>query len=288
MNDELKENRLRGNAAFPIIVYEMPDGNDPLAASFHWQEDVEVLSLNRGEMELTLGNAQMTLHAGEIVWINPGQLHSFQGLCPEAQCDIFIFPIHHLLFEKEDHDQQKYLRPLAEGKIGFPLHLPEDCNTQYLIRRLINLQRNKPKAYELLTKALLLQLIWHLAEADAFVPLRPSRHDDICRQILAYIHQHYMEKITVTAIADAVAISPKYFSTFFAEHFFQNFTECLRSYRIEQACAMLANTSMTIADVALATGFSSSSHFIQNFRSVKGSTPYAYRQAHEMSSNRHE
>ena len=242
MNGELKENRLRGNAAFPIILYEMPPGNDSLVAPLHWQEDVEVLSVNCGEIELTLGNAQMVLHAGEIVWINPGQLHGFHELCPQTKYDIFIFPIQHLLFEKEDHDQQKFLRPLAEGKIGFPLRLPEDHIVQQLTRQLIDIQRNKPKAYELLTKSLLLQLIWHLAEADGFIPLRPSKHDDICKQILTYIHQHYMEKITVPEIAAAVAISPKYFSTFFAEHFFQSFTECLRSYRIEQACAMLSNT----------------------------------------------
>lgn len=288
MNDGLKENRLRGNSAYPIILYEMPNDDNPLSASVHWQEDVEVLSVNRGEMELTLGDTQKILHTGEIVWINPGQLHGFRGLCPEAQCDVFIFPIQHLLFDKEDHDQQKYVRPLAEGKIGFPLHLPEKGIAEQLIRQIIDLQRNRPKTYELMTKALLLQLICHLAQSDTFVPLRPAKHDDVCRQILAYIHQHYMERITVSDIAAAVAISPRYFSTFFAEHFFQNFTEYLRSYRIEQACAILASTSMSIADVALTTGFSSSSHFIQNFRTVKGTTPYAYRKAHEVPSAQHE
>lgn len=278
MNDGLKENRLRGNAAFPIVLYEMPHDNLSVSAAVHWQEDVEVLFVKRGEIELTLDSTQLILHAEEIVWINPGQLHGFRGLCPEAQCDILIFPIHHLLFEREDHDQQKYLRPLAEGKLGFPLHLPENSITQQLTRQIIDLQRHKPRAFELMTKALLLQLIWHLAQTDEFVPLRPAKHDDVCKQILTYIHQHYMERITVSDIAAAVAISPKYFSTFFAEHFFQHFTEYLRSYRIEQACALLANTSMTIADVALTTGFSSSSHFIQNFRTVKGMTPFTYRQ----------
>lgn len=286
MYDQIKENRLRGSAAFPFALYEMPHGDTALSAALHWQDDVEVLSVNRGEVALTLDSAQLLLHAGEVVWINPGQLHGFQGLTPDAHCDVFIFPLQHLLFSSEDHDQQSFLRPLAEGKLGFPPRLPPDTDCGPLLRQVIALQKAQPPAYELLTKALLLQLISRLAQADAFVRLLPARHDDICKRILTYVHEHYAEKITVRDAAEAAAISPTYFSAFFLKHFFMTFTDYLRHYRIEQVCAMLKHTSLSVTEIALAAGFNSASHMIQHFRRAKGITPLMYRRAGDAAGSR--
>jgi len=277
MNIPIKENRLRGTLAFPIVLYEVAHRTRPFATEFHWQEDVEVLSIKHGDFKLLLDGKLLTLHPGDIIFINPGQLHFFRALNQDAECDIFIFPLQHLLFECEDHDQQKFVRPLSEGTIGFPTYLPEDAELQQLIRNIIHLQKQKPPVYELMTKALLLQLIGTFAQQNAFVPLYPTKQTDVCKQILTYIHQHYMQKITTAEISAAVGISPTYFSTFFANNFLQNFSEYLNQYRIEQACNLLANSTLTITDIALETGFCSSSHFIQHFREAKGITPYAYR-----------
>ncbi len=281
MNEQMRESRLRGNDVFPFVLYEMPSDGQPLSAAFHWQEDVEILAVNCGEIELTLDGASIILQAGMIVCINPGQFHGFRGVTSDAQCDIFIFPLQHLLFMSEDHDQRRYLRSLADGKLGFPLYLSENPITLQIVRQIIRIHKQLPPAYEMETKALLLLLIVQLTQTDAFVPLRPTRHSDLCKEILTYIRQHYIEKLTVSDVATAVGISPTYFSTFFAQHFFQHFSEYLRCYRIEQACALLAGTSMTVTAVALATGFSSGSHFIRQFRAVKGVTPFAYRKTYE-------
>ena len=282
MNDQMRENRLRGNDVFPFVLYEMPSNGQPLSAAFHWQEDVEILAVNSGEIELTLEGTSIILQTGMVVCINPGQLHGFRGMTSDAQCDIFIFPLQHLLFMREDHDQRRYLRSLADGKLGFPFCLSENPITLQIVRQIIHIHRQLPPAYEMETKALLLQLIVQLTQTNAFVPLRPTKHSDLCKKILTYIHQHYMEKLTVPDVAAAVGISPTYFSTFFVQHFFQHFSEYLRCYRIEHACALLASTSMTVTDVALAAGFSSGSHFIRQFRAVKGMTPFAYRKTYEM------
>ncbi|MDE7325358.1 MAG: AraC family transcriptional regulator [Lachnospiraceae bacterium] len=281
MDDLMRENRLRGSNAFPFILYEMPCNGQPVCAACHWQEDMEILLINSGKVELTLGGAPSILCAGAVVCINPGQLHSFRGLTPDAQCDIFLFPLQHLLFVQEDHDQLRYLRPLAEGKMGFPLFLPEGSMAEQIIRQVVTLHRERPSAYEIETKALLLQLILQLIRADILVTLRPAKDGDICKKILTYVHQHYAEKLTVPDVAAAVGISPTYFSTFFVQHFFQHFSEYLRSYRIEQACVMLVNTSMAVTDVALAAGFCSGSHFIRHFKDARGMTPFAYRKMYE-------
>lgn len=277
MHNQIKENRLRGSSTYPIVLYEMPNEATALFAPLHWQDDVEMLSITQGTVELTLEEQTQLLHTGDIVWINPGQIHSFRAHTPDARCEIFIFPLQHLLFSAEDHDQQRYLRPLADGKLWFPTILPQSSPAHPLQEQLIILQKQRPVAYEILTKALLIQLISNLAQADALVQHQSTRNDDVCKKILHYIHHHYAQKLTVPEIAHAVAISPTYFSTFFVKHFYCRFSDYLRSYRIEQACAMLTNTDMSITEIALATGFNSGSHLIQHFRKSKRLTPLAYR-----------
>ena len=279
MHQHFKENRLRGNPAYPFVLYEMPQEDNALCAAMHWQDDVEVLCITRGSVELTLDGSQQILHADDMICINPGQLHAFRAHSADAQCAIFIFPIQHLLFVVDDHDQQHYLRQLADGHLGFPLRLHTDCHPYQLIKQMIDLQKRRPVAYEMLTKALLLQMIAHLAQQDAFVPLQSARHNDVCKQILLYIQQHYSEKITVQDIAKAVAISPTYFSAFFARHFFCRFSDYLRNFWIEQACAMLTGTNTSVTEIALSVGFNSASHLVEQFRKTKNVTPRTYRNA---------
>jgi AraC family transcriptional regulator len=47
--------------------------------------------------------------------------------------------------------------------------------------------------------------------------------------------------------------------------------------RVEWARALRAGTERSIADIALATGFSSQAHLTTAFRHLTGTTPAAYR-----------
>lgn len=283
MNEQMRETILRGSTVYPIVLYHLPNEKHPLHAPFHWQDDVEILIIKCGKVELTLKGETSLLNCGDIICINPGELHSFHAATLDASCDIFIFPQEHLLFSHEDHDQSRFLRPLIEGQLGFPMHMAKE--SKQLILQAVHLQNERPIAYELQTKALLLQWIVKLAQEDSFVPMRPSKQSDVCKEILAYIGRHYAEHLDVSAVATAVGISPTYFSAFFTEHFSQHFSEYLRSIRIEQACALLLDTSMSVTEIALAVGFNSGSHFICHFRRAMGMTPLAYRKKNQTNSS---
>ena len=280
MNEQMRETALRGTEAYPIVLYHLPNDQYPLHAPFHWQDDAELLIITSGKVELTLKGETILLQCNDIVCINPGDLHSFRAATQDAGCDIFIFPPEDLLFTREDHDQGRFLHPLTKGQFGFPLHVKE--NDKSLILQIVKLQQDQPIAYEMQTKALLLQWIAQLAQADAFVSMQPTKQGNICKEILTYIRQNYAEPLTVPKVASAVGISPTYFSSFFTEHFSQHFGDYLRSIRIEQACALLLDTSMSVTEVALAVGFSTGSHFIHHFRQTMGMTPLAYRKRNRL------
>jgi AraC-like DNA-binding protein len=47
--------------------------------------------------------------------------------------------------------------------------------------------------------------------------------------------------------------------------------------RVEQAQDMLARTDLSVAEIALAAGFSDQSHFTRQFRHIVGTTPRDFR-----------
>lgn len=271
------ENCSRGCDAYPIVLYHMPNEQYVLSTPFHWQDDVEILHITNGEITLSLDGKRYLCHNGEVVCINPGQLHSFNANTSDASCDIFIFPLEHLLFAHEDHDQEKLLRPLMDGRYGFPLYLEKKAKQRFL--QAVHLQKEHPIAYEMQTKALLLQMIALISQQNAFIQLHPTKQNDICKQIILYIQQHYTEKLQILQIATAIGISPTYFSTYFTEHFDQTFSTYLCSFRVNRACALLKATSLSVAEIALSVGFGSESHFIRNFHKIMGLTPLTYRRS---------
>jgi AraC family transcriptional regulator len=56
--------------------------------------------------------------------------------------------------------------------------------------------------------------------------------------------------------------------------------EYLRRLRIERATALLRDTRMPIAEIALVCGFSSQAHLTTMFRKTVGTTPRRFRTMH--------
>lgn len=279
MNDRMQETRLRGSTHFPFERYDMQtqQGQGFIHVAYHWQEDTELLSVRHGKIDILLENEVISLCPGDVACINPRELHSIRGCTSDTAYDAYVFSISHLLFSCEEETQVQYTRQLADGTLGFPRLLPHNSQAALFVQEVLTLDRNHPVAYQLLIKATLLQLIGTLAQTHAFLPLAPNQENDLCRTILRYIQQHYADPCSVGDIASAVGLSSSYFSTFFSRHFFQHYTDYLLHYRIEQACACLLRTNMSITDIAFSTGFHSSSYFVACFRRLKGITPLAYR-----------
>lgn len=276
-----KESRLRGTARFPFELYEMRTNGELIDVSCHWQDDMEILYVYNGIVEVWTTERTVQLAKDEIAFISPRQMHGIKGLTSDASYDAYVFPLQHLTFEKKEEDESAFLQPLIDGLLMFPLCL-DPCSDLYykinlVVRKLLSVNREKRAGFQLLTKAYLLELIAAAGEAQVLLPCRTSPQDDTCRRILAYIDTHYSEKITIQTIAAEVGLSHAYFSAFFSEHFRRGFSEYLLKYRLEQAQLLLDSVSVTITDIAYRTGFSSVSYFIDRFKLMKGCTPYQYR-----------
>src|SRR6187551_2962618 len=114
--------------------------------------------------------------------------------------------------------------------------------------------------------------------SDAF--RRPSEQSDNRERIdrvLAYIHEHYTQELTLQELTDVAALSVSGLHRMFRKHARTNVSEYITRIRIGDACARLASTEQPIAHIADAVGYGTFANFNRQFKQLTTLTPRAYR-----------
>jgi AraC family transcriptional regulator len=96
------------------------------------------------------------------------------------------------------------------------------------------------------------------------------------RNVTAYIEEHLAERIPLTTLARLVHLSPYHFCRSFKRSFGMPPHQYQIKRRIDRAKMLLAKRAVSVTDIALSVGFSSSNSFATTFRKVTGCTPTAY------------
>lgn len=97
---------------------------------------------------------------------------------------------------------------------------------------------------------------------------------------IAMIRDRCSETWTLDAMSSLAGLSRTRFSTLLNEITGDSPGVFLRRMRVQKAQRLLRETSLTVTDVALESGFQTSQHFARIFKVFSGMTPLDYRYAH--------
>lgn len=96
--------------------------------------------------------------------------------------------------------------------------------------------------------------------------------------ILAFLDANYgNQDLSLTMVADKFEISVPYLSSLFKASAGVNFSNYVEGVRIEKAKGLLKNTSMSVGEIAAATGYGSTNSFSRAFKRVTGDSASEYR-----------
>lgn len=119
------------------------------------------------------------------------------------------------------------------------------------------------------------------AHSSSARPLRTPAVDGLSdwrlRRLAELIEINLDGDLSLDAMAAEVGLSPLYLIRAFKHAFREPPHRYILLRRIERAKALLRTTDMSIAEIALAVGFSSQSHLSNRFRRVVGIPPAAFR-----------
>jgi len=93
-----------------------------------------------------------------------------------------------------------------------------------------------------------------------------------------HVRTHLGRDLGLAELAGVAALSPQHFAATFRNSFGLSPHQYVILQRIDEARRLLANPTLPIAEVALAVGFATQSHFTVTFKRVVGVTPRRYRE----------
>ena len=99
---------------------------------------------------------------------------------------------------------------------------------------------------------------------------------DAVEKAIAYVNEHYCEKITLTGIAQMVGVSSSYFSTMFSRLTGENLIAYITRLRIEKAAELIRSGSFSLTETAFMVGYEDYAYFSRIFRKAMGVSPRDY------------
>lgn len=123
----------------------------------------------------------------------------------------------------------------------------------------------------------LLCTVWEERIPEELPAVNPSPLTKSMIDAVYHIETHYNQPLTLEEAARAAGLSTTYFSRLFHKQLGVPFSEYVRNVRIHHAKILLSQSSKSITEIALETGFCSGDYLSTQFKAKTGMTPSAFR-----------
>lgn len=245
-----------------------------------------VILLLKGSMEIIEDGVCYSLTAGDIFFLKSGVHHwgekPFERgtvwyyahfLCPEPEVDMIpheppqVTDMERVYLQTADTRQFFELPKLLKRQ-----EYSDFEHIEQLFRRLAAAHNSGDT---LQASALLLNIF-----SDIIGRGRKNSSNVYADRIKNYIGEHYAEEITSADIERLCGISYKHICTVFRRHTGMTVKKYLIGVRMEAACRLLEETSLTVSEIAEKVGMGDVYYFSRIFSREKGCPPMKYRKAY--------
>ncbi len=249
----------------------------------HWHEGFELIRAGRHGVGCRVNLTDVLLQQDEICFINCGRLHHIFPVGSQS-CDADVLHVELSCFPEGSPIAERYIGPLASAE-GFS-HLKLDSNNRNaksisdLMDLLYESAEEKPTGFEMDVTAYVHMVLRRVYLS--FLENGEGRSADeggasVFRQMASFIRARYAERVTLDDIASAAGCSPSKCLAIFKSYAQMTPVAFLNEYRLEKSAACLADSGMTVADIARACGFGEPSYYNRVFLRAYGCTPLTWR-----------
>lgn len=253
------------------------------AIPWHWHEALEFCYVQSGSVKVSTAGQAQVFEKGQGFFINSNILTAMTE-CGDCVIDSHLFHSVLLGGHFKSVFETKYLDPVIQNRNLDLLPLRGETETQkQLLQKLrqLSVLQSRENA-EFLTRNLLSEIWLLLLEELQNTRLNGSsaKNQDRILTMLAFIQENYRQKLTLQDIANAGAVSTRECLRCFQTSIRQSPVEYLLEYRVQAAVKLLENTDLPVTEIAMQTGWGSSSYFAKMFHRLRGKTPNAHRKAY--------
>ncbi len=290
VDDTLQELTQHGTRDFPISMDRQIVCAEGCQHVKHWHHEIQIVLITYGNAVFETPAGRYDLKQGEGLFINSGVLHEVVDSDDEASTYICVDFAPEMIYGSRDSAICKdYVEPIINSPEMQSFALKDEEWHKEVLKLLAEMgetENNHEYGYELMMKYLLLRM-WHIIVANNRMQAEEAAITSFSdrlrlRQLKQYIHNHYMEHLSLEDIAESVKLSRSECCRLFKRTSAGTPITYLKKYRLRQSSKLLTCTNLGIAEIAYHCGFESSSYFISCFRKEMGCTPLEFRSKQSM------
>lgn len=259
----------------PLIAKDVPYrvhvGRDQ-KKRLHWHGEMELLLCLSGMDQVLVEGKEYILHTGDAL-VLPGYV-AHTGFAASDDCLRVAINVGFDLLGK-GYYAIRHVQTFLGADQSLPEEVRQPLNSLFETFRT---DKRVTEENEWLIRANLLLLCRYLRliasrQHFAEAPIDRIRKLDHFDKALEYVKLHYREKISVEQMAELSGYAKTYFCRQFKNTIGMPFYRYLTCYRIAVACMLLEEESMSIAQVAEESGFSTQALFCRTFKEITEMTP---------------
>lgn len=235
----------------------------------HTHNHMELFFIVGGKGQFLIQDQLYPVNANNLVIINPNILHTEVSL--NAQ------PLEYIVLGIEGIELASSEN--SNGRFSMLDHF-ESAEISGCLRNILREMEQKSTGFEDVCQAYMEILIIRLMRSTALsVPAQPPviSKNRQCAAVKQYIDQHFKETLTLDQLAEMVHMNKYYLSHTFKKEYGVSPISYMITCRVEESKYLLAETDLSISQIAQLLNFSSPSYFSQVFHRSQTISPIEYR-----------
>ncbi len=235
-------------------------------------EDYELFVVTKGVLYLEYNKKQYHIKEGEMLLLPPvpepyNERRGYQS----SDCAFYWM---HFDYDKSSDNSDIIILP-EYGR----LQQPEKATI--LMKQLQDASRNDLGRITLnyMTSAILCEVYDDIQRGLYSVAENDDAGKQVHEDIINYVRHNIHTRLTVSQIAKHFGYNDKYISQMFCQYYGITLKKFILESKASAASFFLADTNLTIEEIATKLGYSDSHNFSRSYKSITGHSPTAYRNA---------
>ena len=260
-----------GNLGIQISMAALESPHIPM----HWHDAMEILFCLNGSVTICIDQETLTLSRNQLIVFDSKIVHSIH-----SNSKLYMF----LCIHVNKKQLSGYVPDLDLYSIWCrPVPLDDPRSTQYihlcqLAHDLTRINIEEKSTSAMRSDGTVLLMLADLIQYFSVHTLpentrRQKQSNDVLREIIAYVNNHYKDSLTLDNMARQTGFSREYFCRFFKQHMGITFLRYVNEVRISHAGRLLSDTDLSISEIMQESGFTNQTLFNRLFKEIYGMTP---------------
>lgn len=237
----------------------------------HLHEDMELLLVRKGQIEVNVMGDRRLLCAGDCAVIFPEQIHSYHTR-EESCVQLLIFDV---------SLAGSYRNVIQKCRPADPYLLSQHLDSDVCLAfdRILSAWERRESDEPEVVRAWIQVVLALVLPGLCLTEKKKEEGADVTCRLVSYVMEHYKEQLTLEGLARELHVNKFYLSHIFSDRLQVNFRHYLNQIRLEHALSEMKSTDHSITRIWEEAGFQSQRSFNRVFLEQMGMTPMEYRRA---------